>query len=117
MELKAAIKDGIDDLKATTREGFDSLLMELRMSREQGHIPVSVMEKMLTAQNEAFKENRKSSDEAYSKILKTFAMLISALMAWFTGVYAFTDKPEIAKPEGPQGNIQIIEAPIKDKKP
>jgi hypothetical protein len=112
-DLKSAVKEGLDDLKSTTQRGFDALLRELQSSREQGHIPVSLMKDMLAAQNEAFRENRKSSDAAYSKILSQYGLILGGLIAWFTGMYVYArpDKTEAHK-EKQTVQVEVPVAPV-----
>lgn len=124
MEIKDVIKDTSRELKDVTKEGFASLQAELRLSREQGHIPVSVMKEILNSNNEAYKsminsvtdankENRKSSDTAYQSILKTVCYMMAGVLAWVTGMKIFL--PEIAqlKANVPQVIERVIIPPVK----
>lgn len=108
-ELVDTIKDTNKELKDVMRDGFKSVSHELQVSREQGHIPIGVMEKILTSNNEANrttilsiteanKENRKSSDEAYTRILKTVCWMMGVILVWVTGMKVWLpDAQELVK--------------------
>jgi hypothetical protein len=94
------IKTTIADLTQVTKDGFSSLEKEFRLGREQGHIPVNVMEKLLTSNNEAYMamitaintsntESRKSSNETNTQLLNRVLTMMCVLLAWVTGMKFF----------------------------
>lgn len=116
-EIKVAIKEEIESLRETTQGGFDSLLHELRLSREQGHIPVSVMEKILQQNHDAYRDIIKTSNEAHResatsttesnrKVMNTLCYVVAALLAWVTGIKYF--EPGTSK----QASVQAENASI-----
>lgn len=105
-DFKSSIREGITDLKTVTREGFDSLKSELKLSREQGHIPITVMEKILASNNaayssmmksshEAFAESRRSSNESNRRILNQLCWMMGCLVAWVTGVQVYSTERKV----------------------
>lgn len=64
-----------DGLERVLKNGFDSVTSELRALREQGYIPVSVVEKMNEQQRAVI-----------HPIIRTLCIALVAIIAWFTGL-------------------------------
>lgn len=64
-----------DSLELVLKNGFDSVTNELRALREQGYIPVSVVEKMAEHQRAVI-----------HPIIRTLCIALVAIIAWFTGL-------------------------------
>ncbi len=73
--LKENQDSRFDGLEKVLKNGFDSVTHELRALREQGYIPVSVVEKMAEQQKAVI-----------HPIIRTLCIALVAIIAWFTGL-------------------------------
>lgn len=91
-DIRATIRESNETLRATVQAGFESLQEELRMSREQGHIPVSVLEKILEQNYKAYASMAAHTDATNKHVMKTLCYLTTGLLVWVTGMkYFFPD--------------------------
>lgn len=63
------------DIQGTMRDGFRAVVEELKLSRSEGHIPVSVMQKIL-----------ESLQHIIVPIVKCLCAVVGLLLAWVTGI-------------------------------
>jgi hypothetical protein len=66
-----------DSLETVLKQGFQGVTEELRLLREQGYIPVSVVEKMT--------EQQKS---IIHPVIRVLCWSLIAIIVWFTGLKA-----------------------------
>jgi hypothetical protein len=66
-----------ESLERVLSSGFQQVTEELRLLREQGYIPVSVMEKMT-----------KQQQEVIHPVIKVLCYSLIAIIVWFTGLKA-----------------------------
>jgi hypothetical protein len=117
------LKHNFTELENVIQKGFDSLLREFRLGREQGHIPVSVMKEILDSNNiaykemmksthEMFKESSNSSNQNYRKILNTLCVMMALVMGWVTGMKVFF--PDTVTNIGSKGDMaaKVIESMV-----
>jgi hypothetical protein len=94
MEIKKAIEDSSKEQRKVMEKGFEELKRELQLGREQGHIPITVLEKMLESNNSAYKEMIHNNNLTYKSILKTICWMMVVLLGWVTGMkYFLPDNP------------------------
>lgn len=75
--LKDSQEQRFESLESVLKQGFQGVTSELRALREQGYIPVSVVEKMT--------EQQKNLIHPVIRLLCTALVLI---LLWFTGLKA-----------------------------
>lgn len=63
------------DLQGVMSGGFKAVVDELKLSRNEGHIPVSVMERILD-----------SLKQIIVPIVKCLCAVVGLLLAWVTGI-------------------------------
>ena len=76
-KFRSVQDEKFESLEATLKQGFDNVTGELRLLREQGYVPVSVLEK-ITEQQKTF---------VYPIIRVLCASLVITIL-WFTGLKA-----------------------------
>jgi hypothetical protein len=76
-EFKEYQAQRFDSLENVLRQGFDQVTEELRLMREQGHIPISIA-KQITEQQRAF----------VMPVIKFLCVSMIMLVVWFTGLKA-----------------------------
>lgn len=86
LELEEIIKDGFEASAKIMRDGFQLVASELRVTREQGFVPVPILQDILKSNNEAYKEMFKANNDAYKSLLRTVCYMLGGLMAWVTGM-------------------------------
>lgn len=75
--LKASQEQRFESLERVLKEGFQGVTEELKLLREQGYVPVSVMQKIT--------EQQRSLIQPVVKVLSISLILI---LVWFTGLKA-----------------------------
>lgn len=75
--LKASQEQRFESLEAVLKQGFEGVTKELKLLREQGYVPVSVMQQIT--------EQQKSLIQPIIRVLSISLLLI---LAWFTGLKA-----------------------------
>lgn len=75
--LKASQEQRFESLERVLKDGFQGVTEELRLLREQGYIPVSVLQK-ITEQQRAL----------IHPIIKLLSVSMILILVWFTGLKA-----------------------------
>ena len=76
-QFKSYQEQKFEGLESVLRRGFDQVTEELRMMREQGHIPISVA-RQITEQQKTF----------IMPIIKFLCITLLLIVMWFTGLKA-----------------------------
>lgn len=87
-ELRA-IREGNESLRMAIQAGFESLQEELRVTRESGNIPISVLERILEQNNKAYSSMHASTDATNKRVMGTLCYITTGLLVWFTGMKYF----------------------------
>src|SRR5574343_182408 len=75
--FRDAQEQRFESLESVLRQGFSSVTEELRLLREQGYVPVSVLER-ITEQQKSF----------VYPIIKVLCVSLVLTIVWFTGLKA-----------------------------
>lgn len=99
-EMETLIEKGFELLATEMRHGFQAVTSELRITRDQGVVPVPILEKIMAANNEAYKDIFSTTNTNFTNLMTTsntnfksliriVCITITVLLTAYTGVRIF----------------------------
>ena len=86
--FKDSQEQRFESLEAVLKQGFQGVTHELKLMREQGHIPVSVVEKMHEHQKHLAEHLTQNLKSATLPVIKVLCTCLVLTLLWFTGLKA-----------------------------
>jgi len=77
-----------ESLEAVLRQGFQGVTAELKALREQGYIPISVVEKMTEHQNSVMGKMAEQQKNIIHPVIRSLCYSLIVVILWFTGFKA-----------------------------